>query len=138
MPKLKAEVEQSVGDVQRSLGEVIRDGVRKGWGVFRNGKEQTGPNFAGNMIVIQWPCGAPCLGMAIVSAKTGEVYFPPRISMGTGDEFFLPLLTVGNYVSRNAEVQFRLNSNLMIIKATPGNRVRLPESQQRKKPTDHA
>src|SRR5262245_40247171 len=61
MPKLKAEVERSVGDVDRSAGEVIRDGVQKGWGVRRDGKEQIGPNFAGNMIVIQWPCGAPCL-----------------------------------------------------------------------------
>jgi hypothetical protein len=111
-------VEQSVGDVHRSVGEVIRDGVQKGWGVFRDGKEQIGPNFAGNMIVIQWGCGAPCLRMAVVNAKTGDVYSPP-ITATAGDRFSLPLLTVGNDVSRNPDVQFRLNSNLMIIKATP-------------------
>jgi len=119
MPKLKLEVEQGVGDVQRSLGEVIRDGVQKGWDVFRDGKEQIGPNFAGNMIVIQWPCGAPCLRMALVNASTGNVYFPPITATGTAESFYLPLLTLRNHVSRNPDVQFRLNSNLMIIKATP-------------------
>ena len=32
----------------------IREGVEKGYGVLRDGKEQKGPNFAGNMIVIKW------------------------------------------------------------------------------------
>src|SRR5712671_2778957 len=73
MPKLTTSLDQSVGDVQRSLGDVIRDGVQRGWYVFRDGKEQAGPNFAGSLIVIQWPCGAPCLRMAIVNARTGDV-----------------------------------------------------------------
>jgi hypothetical protein len=119
MPKLKPDVDRSVGDVHRSLGEAIRDGVEKGWGVFRDGKEQAGPNFAGNMIVIQWGCGAPCLRMALVNARTGDVYYPP-ITDGDAQNFSLPLLTeVGNDVPGNPEVEFRLNSNLMIIKATP-------------------
>jgi len=105
--------------VQRSFGEVIRDGVQKGWYVFRDGKEQPGPNFAGNMIAILWPCGAPCLRMAIVNARTGGIYYPPITFFGAVENFGLPLLTVGNSVSRNPEVEFRLNSNLMIIKATP-------------------
>jgi hypothetical protein len=119
MPKLKPDLEQSVGDVQRSLGEVIRDGVLNGWGVFRDHKEQRGPNFAGHLIVIQWGCGAPCMRMAIVNARTGDVYYPPMSFTGAVDSFDLPLLTVGNAVSGNPDVQFRLNSSLMIIKATP-------------------
>jgi hypothetical protein len=117
MPKLKTEVDQIVGDVHRSLGEVIRDGVQKGWGVFRDGKDQPGPNFAGHLIVIQWGCGAPCLRMAIVNARTGDVYSPPITA--AGNSFSLPLLTVGTHVSRNPDVHFRLNSKLMIINATP-------------------
>jgi hypothetical protein len=119
MPKLKASLDQSSGDVQRSLGEVIRDGVEKGWYVFRDGKEQAGPNFGGNLIVIQWPCGAPCLRMAIVNARTGDVYYPPITATGATESFDLPLLTLGNHVSRNPDIQFRADSNLMVIKATP-------------------
>jgi hypothetical protein len=119
VPKLKPGAERSVGDVHQNMGEVIRDGVQKGWGVFRDGKEQPGPNFAGNMIVIQWPCGAPCMRMAIVNAKTGDVYYPPITATAKVEEFSLPLLTLGNHVSRNPDVQFRPNSNLMIIRATP-------------------
>jgi hypothetical protein len=126
MPKLKPEVEHSVGDVHRSVGEVVRDGVQKGWGVFRDGKEQTGPNFAGHLIVIQWGCGAPCMRMAIVNARTGEVYYPPITFTGAVDSFDLPLLTVGNAVSGNPEVESRSNSNLMIVKATPVQSLRHP------------
>ena len=46
-PKLATPLEQS-------YSEQIRDGVEKGHGVFRDSKEQKGPNFAGNLIVIQW------------------------------------------------------------------------------------
>ena len=119
IPNLKADVAQNIGDVNRSLGEVIRDGVQKGWGVFRDGKEQIGPNFAGNLIVIQWGCGAPCLRMAIVNARTGDVYYPPITFTGAAESFDLPLLTLENSVSRNPDIQFRPNSKLMIIKATP-------------------
>ena len=118
-PKVKPSVEQSVGDVNRNLGEVIRDGVEKGWGVFRDGKEQSSPNFAGNLIVIQWGCGAPCMRMAIVNATTGDVYSPPITFTGIVENFDLPLLTRENAVSENPEIQFRPNSRLMIVTATP-------------------
>ena len=112
-PKLVKPLEQSYADQ-------IRDGVDKGYGVFRDGKEQKGPNFAGNLVVIQWGCGAPCMRMAIVDARTGETYYPPISFNGIDARSFdLPLLTIGNSVPQNPEVQFRLNSILMIIKATP-------------------
>lgn len=58
--------------------------------------------------------------MALIDAETGEVYYPPITFHGIGVESFdLPLLTPGPVVSRNPEVSFRLNSSLMIIKATP-------------------
>lgn len=49
----------------------IRQGVGKGWGVYQEQEEQNkpGPNFAGDMIVIQWGCGAPCLMAAIVLVR---------------------------------------------------------------------
>jgi hypothetical protein len=76
-PKLVTAQDQSYADQ-------IRDGVDRGYGVFRDGKEQKGPNFAGNLIVIQWGCGAPCLRMAAVDARTGEVHYPPLSFEGVG------------------------------------------------------
>jgi hypothetical protein len=99
----------------------IRDGVTKGLGVMREGKEQPGPNFAGHYIVIEWGCGSPCGMMAIVDALTGKVYTPPISPEG----FMLPFLPVkvpgdpDAFVSWVAEVEFRLNSCLMIVKANP-------------------
>jgi hypothetical protein len=86
--------------------------------VFHDGREQhgPGPNFAGKMIVVQWGCGAPCLMMAMVDAVTGEIYSLP---LAIDDSLALPLLCVGNAVSRNAGVEFRQDSRLMVIKGTP-------------------
>lgn len=106
--------------LDQSYADQIRDGVHKGYGVFHDGKEQKGPNFAGKLIVIQWGCGSPCMRMAIVDARTGDVYPPPISFEGVGARSFdLPLLTIGNSVAQNPEVQFRPNSSLMLIKATP-------------------
>jgi hypothetical protein len=100
----------------------IREGVERGWGVHRNGNEQVrpGPNFAGNMIVVQWSSGAPGLQMAMVDAETGHIYCPPISYHGVGAASFdLPLLTVGLSVSRNPKIQFQSDSRLFVIEATP-------------------
>ena len=94
----------------------IRDGVEQAYG----DNLHKGPNFAGHLIVVTWGCWAPCLRMAIVDAQTGEIYYPPLTFEGDGPQNFdLPLLTPPNAVSRNPEIQFRPNSDLMIIEATP-------------------
>jgi hypothetical protein len=104
----------------------IREGVEKGWGVY-GGDSQTdrleraerpGANFAGHYIVIRWGCGSPCIQMAIVDAETGTVYSPPITAQGSRG-FVLPLLTLGNRVSRTAIVDYRVDSRLMILRATP-------------------
>lgn len=119
-PKFATPAEQSYADQ-------IRDGVEKGYGVFRDHREQRGPNFAGRLIVIQWECGAPCLRMAMVDARSGHLYYPPISIDGAGARNFgLPLLMVGDSVSRNPEVQFLANSSLMIVKATPNQSGRHP------------
>lgn len=100
----------------------IREGVEKGWGVWVNGewsKEQNraGPNFAGHYIVVVWGCGAPCLTMVVCDAATGAVYSPP-ISARPGG-LALPLLEPPGSAGGDAEVEYRLDSQLMIVKATP-------------------
>jgi hypothetical protein len=111
----------------QSYAQQIRDGVAYGYGVLRDGKEQKAPNFAGNLIVIQWACGAPCLRMAIVNAQSGDVYYPPISINGLGAHSFdLPLLMIGDSVPQNPEVHFRLSSRLMIVRATPNQSGRHP------------
>jgi hypothetical protein len=108
--------------LQRKYRTRITEGVEKGWGAFRDGNEQdrAGPNFAGSMVVVQWGCGSPCMMMAMVDARTGTIYYPPISDSGVGvDSLFLPLLTIGRSVPANPDVQFRLDSRLMIVKATP-------------------
>jgi hypothetical protein len=104
--------------IQRRYRTAIREGVQKGWGVLRDGKEQghPGPNFAGNIIVVRWGCGSPCLMMAMVDARTGEIYSLP---LAMNDSLTLPWLRVGNSVGGNPEVIFRRDSRLMVIRATP-------------------
>lgn len=99
----------------------IRDGVTKGLGVMREGKEQPGPNFAGHYVVVQWNCGSPCNMMAIVDARSGIVYPPPIES----EALLLPLLLFPvpsdseHAVPLSSRVEFRQNSGLMIVKANP-------------------
>jgi hypothetical protein len=101
----------------------IREGVEKGWGVFRDGKEQDtqGANFAGRYIIVRWGCGVPCVMVAIVDASTGVVYPPPLCSGHCGTETFaLPFLLPGDVLIPSvAEIDFRLNSRLMIMQASP-------------------
>ena len=99
----------------------IREGVEKGWGVWTNGKwgkeqNRPGPNFAGHYVVIVWGCGAPCLMMAVCDADSGAVYNPP---LSATDGLSLPLLVFPNSVGRDADLEYRRDSQLMIIKATP-------------------
>jgi hypothetical protein len=112
-----------VTPAEREYRTRITQGVEKGWGVLRDGKEQNhpGPNFAGKMIVVKWGCGSPCLMMAMVDAETGDVYsLPLAMNDRSGlPTLALPWLRIGNSVGGNPEVTFRLESRLMVIRATP-------------------
>ncbi len=105
---------------QRLFRTRIREGVEKGWGVWINGawgeeRNLPGPNFAGHYIVIVWGCGTACIRMAVSNAETGAVYDPPVSYKG----FALPMLVFPNSVGRAADVEFRKDSRLMIVRATP-------------------
>jgi len=68
-----------------------------------------GPNFAGHYTIVLWGCGSDCSGVAIVDAKTGQVFVDPE------------LLAISAKVSQDSpKIQFRLNSSLLIIE---GDRV---------------
>jgi hypothetical protein len=99
---------------ERMYRTVIRQGVAKGIGVMRDGKEQAGPNFAGHYVVVLWNCGSPCNMMAIVDARSGIVYPPP---IEREPWLLAPLLFP--VPGGPAGVEFRQDSNLMIVRANP-------------------
>src|SRR5581483_1133129 len=68
-------------------------------------------------MVVQWGCGAPCMMMALVDANTGVVHLPP---LSVDNTFAEPLLTIGpESLSQNPAVEFRRDSRLMLVRATP-------------------
>jgi hypothetical protein len=107
--------------LQRRYRTRIREGVAKGVGVHLNGNYQDhpGPNFAGHMIAITWGCGVPCLMMALVDARTGTIHYLPMTAEGVGVRSFHVPLLVPELMPQVAEMEFRLDSKLMIVQATP-------------------
>ena len=71
--------------------------------VIRNGAKE-GPNFAGHYTIVVWGCGLNCRQLAIVDARSGEVFFPSN------------LLQINFLFEDTAEfLQFRKNSRLLIV-----------------------
>jgi hypothetical protein len=107
--------------VHRKYRTRIRDGVEKGWGVFRDGVESRGPNFAGHVIAVRWGCGTGCAAMVFIDARTGNIYNPPLSIGRIGDQRIgLPMFHGGI-----AEVAYRLTSRVLKMKACPGEPSRL-------------
>jgi hypothetical protein len=102
---------QIVTPEARSYRARIREGVAKGVGVLRDGRDQPGPNFAGHYIVVQIMCGSPCTVMVIVDAQAGIIYNPPVSAGNSGsDRIVLP------YVPFDlAKLEFHVNSRLFKI-----------------------
>ena len=95
----------------RSYRTRIREGVTKGVGVFRDVKDEPGPNFAGHYIVVQIMCGSPCTVMVIVDAQTGIIYDPPISAGKSGpDKLVLPFVPFDL-----AKLEFHVNSRLFEI-----------------------
>jgi len=111
---------------ERTFRTRIREGVSKGAGVLREGREQPGPNFAGHYIVITWACGSPCEMMAVVDARTGQIYYPPLSENNPEDQRLLLPSIIFPFIDDphhalplHSETEFRQNSELMIVKACP-------------------
>jgi hypothetical protein len=70
-----------------------------------------GVNFAGHYVVATWGCGADCVSLAIIDARTGHVYFSRSV------------LSVGGfgYSPDEDRFQFRSNSRLLIVVGAPND-----------------
>ena len=62
------------------------------------------PNFAGHYHLATWGCGSDCQGLALIDARTGQVYFNPRALDVAGVPF-----------QDEDRLQFRPDSRLLII-----------------------
>ena len=65
---------------------------------------EKGVNFAGHYIVATWGCGSDCQSLAIIDARTGNVYFTPSV-----------LLVGGQLYQEEDLLQFRKDSRLLIV-----------------------
>lgn len=84
----------------RTYRTVIREGAK------------LGPNFAGRYTIVTWGAGLGTFSMAVVDAKTGNIYFPPfRIVYGSG--FGLP------YIDDGSNPAWRIDSRLFAFIGRP-------------------
>jgi hypothetical protein len=66
---------------------------------------KAGPNFAGNMVIAQLPCGANCVDPIVVDLRTGKVQSPPALGQIIQD---LPC-------RGDESILFRRNSRLLSV-----------------------
>jgi hypothetical protein len=90
-----------------------------------------GANFAGHYSIIEWGCGTSCVSLALVDARTGEVYGPPWAlyspqvpgtrfgSLGYGIAL---RFEDGSSTQDNDAVSYKLNSRLLIVRGCPNDK----------------
>lgn len=69
--------------------------------------EKDGINFAGHYILTDWGCGTDCAEVAIIDAKTGNVFFPLQLQGISSGMIAWP--------ENTDRLEFRPNSRLVIL-----------------------
>jgi hypothetical protein len=73
-----------------------------------------GVNFAGHFRIAEWGCGSSCVSIAVVNLQTGTVYDGPFKLLGYG--------TRRRYEGGEDELEYRVDSRLMVARGCPGDR----------------
>jgi hypothetical protein len=73
----------------------------------------SGPNFSGHYTVVTWGCGVACQALAILDAKTGEVYFPPELALNA--------YHVVHEDPLPPPFQYQLDSRLLVLIGSPND-----------------
>ena len=100
-----------VSSEERQFRTVLRRATSKGYGVVDGGTEyeRRGPNFAGNIVLVQWGCGSNCMRAALIDTRDGTVFSLPDLpNQKTHSEFTTP---TGSADLRT--LQFRTDSRLL-------------------------
>ena len=112
---------------ERSYRTRIREGASKGAGVLRDGIEQQGPNFAGHYIAIVW---GPCEMMAIVDAKTGQIYYAPLSENNRDDERMMLPILIFSIAERTSAWRAAPLRNRLSVRLPTDDRKGLPQPCQ--------
>lgn len=94
-------------DVRHGKARLYRNAIREG--------SKQGPNFANHFTVVTIGCGAATACLAIVDARTGQVYFPPELSSAEA-----LLVDTGNFDVR--PFNYRRESRLLIVVGSPNQK----------------
>ena len=79
-----------------------------------------GPNFAGHYTIVQWGCGASCISLLIVDAKTGVIYPLPFEALSFGFPYRFTDESGG--IEELEPLSFRLDSNLLVMRGCPNEK----------------
>jgi len=77
------------------------------------------PNFAGNFILATWGCGTSCTQIAIINAKTGQIYHPRNASANIAVNVHESLLAGGDLWHSSGAIWYRADSKLLVLIGMP-------------------
>jgi hypothetical protein len=80
---------------------------------------QVKPNFAGHYILATWGCGADCVQIAIIDAKTGAVFHPTGVISNTSSNVDEALIDGKPKWPTEGSVKFQTDSQLLILFGMP-------------------
>ena len=78
---------------------------------------QKGPNFAGHYTIVEWGCGAGCVAIVTVDAKTGAIYHGPFRNLA-----WTMMRYEGKYNANDdkfEQLAYRPDSRLLIARGCP-------------------
>lgn len=93
---------------------ILRTRMQKTFRTTIRESAQDGPNFAGHYTLAEWGCGAGCVSMAIVDAKTGQTFDGPFSLLGYDLSYV--------YEGGEEQLEFRIGSRLIIARGCPGEK----------------
>ena len=82
---------------------MIREGAAKG------------PNFAGHYTIAEWGCGTSCVSIAVIDAKTGDVYSGPFGILGYSSNMKYADVSEAKF----EPLSYNVYSRLLIVRGCP-------------------
>lgn len=74
-----------------------------------------GPNFAGQYTIVEWGCGTSCVSIAVIDAKTGDVYSGPFGILGYGDVMKYADVSEDSF----EPLSYNVRSRLLVVRGCP-------------------
>ena len=94
--------------------KLVRPGDRLFRTRIREGASK-GPNFAGHYTIAEWGCGTSCVSIAVVDAKSGNIYSGPFGILGYGGVLRYADVSEEQY----EPLSYKLKSRLFVVRGCP-------------------